>query len=185
MKTPISIAAFVGTMLLLNAAFPQIRECIDGWGSPSIGSQGACSHHGGVKGGFGFFFLLIGAAVGGYVFHKLDEREILWSKQTSSQPTNEPEFPPLIPEPSQAEPILLSAAIHSQSPPKRKSHGKPVAGKSCPKCGEAMMRRRTKSGYKKGTYFYGCARYPSCNGIIDIPRGDRVVRRGLAKSRRR
>lgn len=28
---------------------PVIITCVDGWHSPSIGRQGACSHHGGVK----------------------------------------------------------------------------------------------------------------------------------------
>lgn len=35
-------------------------SCRDGWGSPSIGSRGACSHHGGVTSNIWLFFLISG-----------------------------------------------------------------------------------------------------------------------------
>ena len=35
----------------------------------------------------------------------------------------------------------------------------------CPKCGSLMRRRQRR---KDGAPFYGCSRYPSCNGIINI-----------------
>jgi len=39
---------FMAVSFLLSAAVPP-AECNDGWNSPSIGRQGACSHHGGVN----------------------------------------------------------------------------------------------------------------------------------------
>jgi hypothetical protein len=39
--------------------------CRDGWDSPSIGRQGACSHHGGVDDSKAFFANLAGLIVGG------------------------------------------------------------------------------------------------------------------------
>jgi hypothetical protein len=47
--------------LLLLQFVPEAR-CADGWASPSIGRQGACSHHGGVRGSG--IWLLLAAAVG-------------------------------------------------------------------------------------------------------------------------
>ena len=35
----------------------------------------------------------------------------------------------------------------------------------CPKCGSEMVRRTSK---KTGYGFYGCSKYPDCDGIIDI-----------------
>lgn len=38
--------AFVGSLIITGMG--TYRSCADGWNSPSIGKQGACSHHGGV-----------------------------------------------------------------------------------------------------------------------------------------
>lgn len=46
----ILLAAFTVTRLLIGDFFFETPVCVDGWGSPSIGIQGACSHHGGVQG---------------------------------------------------------------------------------------------------------------------------------------
>lgn len=35
----------------------------------------------------------------------------------------------------------------------------------CPKCGSEMVRRTAKKGTNAGNHFWGCSRYPSCNGI--------------------
>ena len=50
----------LGLLLLvgLSSLIPEPR-CRDGWESPSIGRQGACSHHGGVERHEGFVFLAI------------------------------------------------------------------------------------------------------------------------------
>ena len=36
--------------------------------------------------------------------------------------------------------------------------------KTCPNCGSSMVVRRSRFG----RLFYGCSRYPKCNGIIGI-----------------
>ena len=42
---------------------------------------------------------------------------------------------------------------------------------ACPKCGAPMVRRIAKTGFNAGKSFYGCSRYPNCNGIInEIPK---------------
>lgn len=38
----------------------------------------------------------------------------------------------------------------------------------CPKCGAVMRRRQAKRGPNGGGYFYGCSRYPRCNGARPI-----------------
>ncbi len=39
---------------------------------------------------------------------------------------------------------------------------------TCPKCGADMIKRLARKGPNAGKYFYGCSRYPNCNGIINI-----------------
>lgn len=39
---------------------------------------------------------------------------------------------------------------------------------SCPKCGSAMVVRTAKRGNRAGSDFYGCTRYPRCNGIRQV-----------------
>lgn len=36
---------------------------------------------------------------------------------------------------------------------------------SCPKCGNAMVRRTAKSGANAGNSFWGCSQYPGCRGV--------------------
>lgn len=40
----------------------------------------------------------------------------------------------------------------------------------CPKCGNEMVMRTAKKGNNQGEQFWGCSRYPKCNGIIKIER---------------
>lgn len=39
---------------------------------------------------------------------------------------------------------------------------------TCPKCGSDMVLRTAKKGSKMGNQFYGCSRYPSCNGTLSL-----------------
>lgn len=56
-------AAFVATLIFLNLISGPLT-CNSGWGSPSIGSPGACSHHGGVDRTPVFLRFLASAAAG-------------------------------------------------------------------------------------------------------------------------
>lgn len=38
----------------------------------------------------------------------------------------------------------------------------------CPKCNSTMVKRLAKNGEFKGKYFYGCHKFPKCNGITSI-----------------
>jgi len=62
------VAVFFGMKALLGSG------CSDGWQSPSIGIQGACSHHGGVGSGGGIS-LICALALAGYSFYRLDKTE--------------------------------------------------------------------------------------------------------------
>ena len=62
------VAVFFGMKALLGGG------CSDGWQSPSIGIQGACSHHGGVGSGGGIS-LICALALAGYSFYRLDKEE--------------------------------------------------------------------------------------------------------------
>ena len=60
--------AFTVTRLLIGDFFDERPVCMDGWGSPSIGRQGACSHHGGVQPQPATaFFISVAVAIGALV----------------------------------------------------------------------------------------------------------------------
>ena len=60
-----SIGLGVGIVAFFVFSYLFIPElaCEDGWKSPSIGKQGACSHHGGVRNDWGVFFLVLSLSV--------------------------------------------------------------------------------------------------------------------------
>jgi hypothetical protein len=65
------VAGVVGFFLsaaVISAILPAAR-CADGWRSPSIGRQGACSHHGGVRQPWGFLSFLGGLGAGFSVWY--------------------------------------------------------------------------------------------------------------------
>lgn len=43
----------------------------------------------------------------------------------------------------------------------------------CPKCGAPMVLRTARIGANAGNQFYGCSRYPDCNGTL--PFGTSVI----------
>ncbi len=43
-----------------------------------------------------------------------------------------------------------------------------AADPKCPKCGSAMVKRTAKSGTYAGNQFWGCTKFPSCKGIINL-----------------
>jgi DNA-binding helix-hairpin-helix protein with protein kinase domain len=44
-----------------------------------------------------------------------------------------------------------------------------VGGLRCPRCGGPMITRKAKRGRRSGSLFYGCSRYPSCQGTRAYP----------------
>lgn len=60
-------------LFILGGFLPEVT-CNDGWSSPSIGSQGACSHHGGVKSNNGWIILIfIVSCLSGFGVYRLLE----------------------------------------------------------------------------------------------------------------
>jgi restriction system protein len=43
-----------------------------------------------------------------------------------------------------------------------------VAEPKCPRCGSGMAKRLAKRGSNAGSYFWGCAMYPDCKGVLPI-----------------
>jgi hypothetical protein len=54
---------------------------------------------------------------------------------------------------------------------------KPTTGKSCPKCGEALVARVGSRGW-----FFGCSRFPNCDGMMSV---ERPARQASAKDGKR
>jgi hypothetical protein len=136
------VAFLVSLIVLLILAGP--LTCSDGWHSPSIGRQGACSWHGGVDYTPRFFAFLVSVFVGLFAFfvsawlaHKLS------SKKTQRQ-FNE----------------------HRQEFKGGVAHD----AVACPLCGYPMMRRLARKGPRKGKHFLGCSRFPVCRGTREIVR---------------
>jgi DNA-binding helix-hairpin-helix protein with protein kinase domain len=51
------------------------------------------------------------------------------------------------------------------SPPSRTRSGTSSGSAvTCPNCGSRMVRRTAKRGYRRGSQFWGCSRYPACRG---------------------
>ncbi|MCX7878511.1 MAG: topoisomerase DNA-binding C4 zinc finger domain-containing protein, partial [Ignavibacteria bacterium] len=42
---------------------------------------------------------------------------------------------------------------------------------NCPICGSPTQLRTARRGQYVGQQFYGCSRYPNCNGIVNIQAG--------------
>ena len=68
----VGIAAF-----LILLGFAPAVTCGDGWASPSIGIQGACSHHGGVGGTgvYGLFAFWSSVGLGVFVAKRVETRQ--------------------------------------------------------------------------------------------------------------
>jgi hypothetical protein len=60
---PFGILVFLVFEIIVARRLPP-ATCRDGWGSPSIGLRGACSHHGGVAHGWHDLALIVCAVLG-------------------------------------------------------------------------------------------------------------------------
>lgn len=68
------ISTFVFCLILFGIVLPA-ATCMDGWGSTSIGSQGACSHHGGVNTIPNVIAMIISLAAGFFVWSKVNKKK--------------------------------------------------------------------------------------------------------------
>lgn len=154
----IAIGVLFG-LLRLSAFVFGPTLCRDGWHSASIGRQGACSHHGGVDRSKNILPLIFTglAAWAGIGFHSSPASYWLTFQRPPGPLRPEPppplSSPPPTPLPSRGQP----------SPPAPIQI--PAAGEAaCPKCGGGMVMRRARRGRHKHKPFWGCLRFPFCNG---------------------
>ena len=81
----IFLAIFIGTPVLLNVLSGG-PICLDGWQSSSIGTQGACSHHGGIDGQPEIFFISAAIALGGLaVLRRREIRDAFATRQSEKK----------------------------------------------------------------------------------------------------
>lgn len=135
-----------GAILWFLIRIPYINDsyCSDGWASPSIGRQGACSHHGGV----GYIEAasplrsILAICIGVAVLIAMRITTARWERDRERQRKKLKKLP------------------HIPPPPDSRLR--------CPKCGDVMRKRKAKRGLHKGDEFWGCSRYPNCKGIRRI-----------------
>lgn len=135
-----AIVVFV-FLLTVSTMLMESTKCNNGWSSPSIGKQGACSHNGGVNNtpaGLRFLGSLICAVVTWGVLNK----------KNFNQPTHSS--------------INTTSTI---SIVEKESNSIEVC---CPKCDSIMVKRKARHGKNAGQYFYGCSKYPYCKGTRNI-----------------
>lgn len=149
------VVGFFTFLALAVIVTPLLGEarCRDGWRSPSIGSQGACSHHGGVgrrEGSWMYWIAIAGGIATGFATASRNERN-------SSTP--------IAPRPSTSErPPLMYREPESDD----------GSGIRCPDCGGPTVKRLAKRGRYRGKSFWGCKRYPHCGGIVNVDEATRM-----------
>lgn len=157
----VGFAAFVLFTIVAGQLLGPLK-CRDGWASASIGSQGACSWHGGVdrsRDGLSFIFM-IGAGLVGAGFY---------ATRLAQRLDKSPPKPPSPPVSRSGGPSLTQSDRTASSPLMRRT--KPIVparpgAKACPHCGSGMRLRTARRGARRGKRFWGCSRYPDCTGTI-------------------
>ena len=139
-------AVFVLTLILLKLIIGPVT-CSSGWKSPSIGRQGACSHHGGVAGWKSTLPILVsgGAAVLFYIAFS----------PKSAGPSVSPRAPQAPIPPNINQPVRPPVP---RTPRTQKNQTR------CPKCNAPMALRTARRGRDSGSKFWGCKKYPRCKG---------------------
>lgn len=70
---------------------------------------------------------------------------------------------------STAQPAPAPASWRSPPAPARPAPSPAAStGVTCPRCGQAMVKRQARRGRNAGSYFFGCSRYPVCKGTRNI-----------------
>ncbi|ELY7397730.1 hypothetical protein SOJ81_003955, partial [Cronobacter sakazakii] len=79
----LKVIASISVFIFFTVIGSLFSGCNDGWMSASIGSRGACSHHGGVSGIPGLF-MFVGFVVGVFLFLKLSSKNSIHHDDTSA-----------------------------------------------------------------------------------------------------
>ena len=143
LKRPATIGVTVAiTLFVFFIAIQGPVRCRDGWPSPSIGRQGACSHHGGVASS-PLLFELILSMLAGWAASALRNRPL--EKRRLAE--------------RRAEQERFEAEIKAKAQ---------IDRIACPLCRFPLRMRRAYRGKNKGGHFMGCTRYPQCKGTRDL-----------------
>lgn len=143
--------------------------CSDGWQSSSIGSRGACSHHGGVSSlpkfllFFAFCISLYGAF---YINDLLNKKKSHDVKKEDNLVLPEEKTGTLGPENQMNGSITQSSNMIKNNPVKKLS--KTEKRVRCPRCRSSMRIRIAKKGKNIGNKFYGCSKFPRCRGTKEL-----------------
>ena len=131
----VGICVFVAMRIVLGVFVGQ-TTCQDGWQSPSIGRQGACSHHHGVAGNWGAVLAtLFSIGCGFAIYVRLLPQPTVHGTRPREKPTAKPELPP--------EPEDVEAAAGDDRP-------------RCRQCGTLMETRVEKTGLFQGKEVWFC-----------------------------
>lgn len=65
-------------------------------------------------------------------------------------------------------PVDYTAKYRKLSSSRNDVHQRTAQAVICPRCGAPMVLRTAKRGERAGKQFYGCSKYPSCRGIVNI-----------------
>lgn len=139
-------AVFILTLMFLKLIIGPVT-CNSGWKSPSIGRQGACSHHGGVAGWKGSLPILLSGVAAFWFYVTFNP------KRTSPNVGTRVHQAPA--EPNNSQPIT---PLTPRTPRTHKDQTR------CPNCNAAMSLRTAKKGKNPGSKFWGCKKYPRCKG---------------------
>jgi ssDNA-binding Zn-finger/Zn-ribbon topoisomerase 1 len=146
---------FVVSAVLLHFLIGPPTTCNDGWHSPSIGRQGACSWHGGVNNTPQFLGFVASVLLGLIAFaisSWLEQRSVAEEQETVKN-----------------ERVPISDETLKKINELRELARKRTASEiTCPLCGSIMQKRLARRGPRSGKYFWGCSRYPTCRGTRNL-----------------
>ncbi len=186
----LGFGTFVGLAWLTGSLLGPVT-CRDGWASPSIGSRGAYSWHGGVDRSRDMLLWLYAAASGGlgyWIHNSLDPAPprarpdpLVYARcpKCRSKMHRDRECPALLR--CNRHPLCGGTAdLEPRPAPQVQPRPAPVieppvipappGEAACPACGARMILRKAKRGRRYGQHFFGCSRYPRCTGTRGIKR---------------
>lgn len=150
----ITIITFVLLLMLLSG-----DSCSDGFLSSSIGSRGACSHHGGVSFFSKIKVPLIFSITGlvWYFLNTLTKNKKNTCENTNTNYSDKNGVDVILTKYNQDE--IIATKLQDKKIAKAKD-----TSKKCPKCRAKLVLRVAKKGKNPGNKFWGCSRYPRCRG---------------------
>lgn len=188
----IGVAAAIA-FLVLSGIFSGPTNCADGWRSPSVGSRGACSYHGGVARTGSLWFLIsvaVGFAAWGFADANSPRRRREYDEQRQRALAEAARVEARRAEFDQREletprTPAIEAAFETAAGP---------IGKRCSKCDEAMAAMISSTGPHANRLHWKCSN-PACEDTLlieddlfsphSLPPSTKRVRRPSHRRRRR